>query len=409
MRIATSQFYTQNIEMMNNQESQISTLYQQVASGNLLQTAADNPLAAAQAVQLSASSATLSQYSTNQSTALSALQLEDSTLTSVTSTLNAIVPKLSNAINGTLSDSDRAALAQQLQGQRDTLLNLANTTDGAGNYIFAGFQSSAQPFTNSSAGGVTFAGDTGQRNVQISDTQSVSQGDSGVNVFLSVQAVGSVAVPAGGAGNTGSGTIGTVTAGKPGDATNSHNFTITFGGTSAAPTYTVTDNSTTPATTGAAQTYTAGTAISVGSQSLVISGSPAAGDTFSLTPAPQAGTDLFGTLDAVISALKQPTGSDATANATLQNSISTGMAKIQNALTNITTVQASVGGRESEVKAMQTVTASNATITTNALSDLAQADMPTAITQLLQAQNALTAAQKAFSSVSSLSLFQYLN
>ncbi len=408
MRIATSQFYTQNIELMNNQESQISTLYQQVASGNMLQTAADNPLGAAQAVQLSATSATLSQYSSNQSTALTALQLEDSTMSSTTSTLNQIITKLNSAINGTLSDSDRAALAQQLQGQRDTLLNLANTTDGAGNYIFAGFQSSAQPFTNSPAGGVTFAGDTGERDVQISDTQSVSQGDSGVNVFLSVQSVGSQAVPSAGT-NTGSGTIGTVTAGKPGDPTNAHSFTVTFGGTTAAPTYTVTDNSTTPPTVGASQSYTAGTAITLGSQTMVISGTPAAGDTFSLKPAPQAGTDMFAALDSAIAALKQPVGSDASANAALQNSMSTAITKMQNALTNITTVQASVGGRENQVKAMQTITSTNSTVTTNALSDLTQADMTTAISNLLQQQNALTAAQKAFSSVSNLSLFQYLN
>lgn len=403
MRIATSQFYTQNIELMNNQESQISTLYQQVASGNLLQTPADNPLGAAQAVQLSATSATLSQYSANQNTALSALGLEDSTLSSVTGTLNSIVSRLSSAINGTMSDSDRAALASQLQGQRDTLLSLANTTDGAGNYIFAGFQGSSQPFTNSPAGGVTFSGDTGQRNVQISDTLSVAQGDSGVNVFLSVPSTGSLPVPTGAAGNTGTGTIGAVTAGKPGDPTNNHAYTITFGGTSTAPTYTVTDNSTTPPTTGAAQAYQAGSAIQVGSQSLVISGSPNAGDSFSLTPAPAAGADIFGALDAAIAALKAPVGSDGAATASFVNSMSTALTKVNNSLANITTVQASVGGRETEVKAMQTITSSNALVATNSLSDLQQADMPTAISQLLQVQNALTAAQKAFSQVQNLS------
>lgn len=409
MRISTSQFYTQNIELMNNQQSQLSELYQQVASGSTLLTAADNPLGAAQAVQLSATSATLAQYSSNQSSALSSLQLEDKTLSSVTNVLNAVVPSLTGAINGTLSDSDRSALAAQLQGQRDTLLQLANTTDGTGNYLFAGLQSGNQPFTNSPSGGVTYSGDTGQQTVQISDSVSVAVGDNGVSVFTSVPALGSLAVPASNPSNTGTGTIGVITGGTPGDPTNNHAFTVTFGGTSAAPTYTVTDNSTTPPTVGTAQNYTAGSAISIGSQSMIISGNPAPGDTFTLTPATQAGGDMIGALDAAIAALKQPVGSGAAAGATLNNALTTALTKMQNAVANVTTVQASVGGREQEVQSMQTITSTNSLQITNSLTDLTQADMPAAITQLLQVQNSLTAAQEAFSKVQGLSLFQYLN
>lgn len=399
MRISTSQFYTQNIELMNNQQSQLSELYQQVASGNTLLTAADDPLGAAQAVQLSASSATLAQYSSNQSSALSSLQLEDKTLSSVTNVLNAVIPSLSGAINGTLSDSDRSALAAQLQGQRDTLLQLANTTDGTGNYLFAGLQSGNQPFTNSPSGGVMFSGDTGQRTVQLSDSVSVAIGDSGARVFTSVPALGSLSVPASNPSNTGTGTIGVITGGTPGDPTNNHAFTVTFGGTTGAPTYTVTDNATTPPTVGTAQTYTAGSAISIGSQSMIISGNPAPGDSFTLTPATQAGGDMIGALDAAIAALKQPVGSGAAAGATLNNALSTALTKMQNAVANVTTVQASVGGREQEVKSMQTITSTNSLQITNSLTDLTQANMPAAITQLLQVQNSLTAAQQAFSKV----------
>ncbi len=43
--------------------------------------------------------------------------------------------KIVYASNGTLSDDDRASLATDIQGLRDQLLNLANTTDGNGRYI----------------------------------------------------------------------------------------------------------------------------------------------------------------------------------------------------------------------------------------------------------------------------------
>ena len=52
-----------------------------------LQTAADNPAGAAQAVQLSMTSATLSQYATNQNAALASLQAEDQTLQNVSTVL----------------------------------------------------------------------------------------------------------------------------------------------------------------------------------------------------------------------------------------------------------------------------------------------------------------------------------
>lgn len=48
--------------------------------------------------------------------------------------------KIVYASNGTLSDDDRASLATDIQGFRDQLLNLANTTDGNGRYIFAGYK-----------------------------------------------------------------------------------------------------------------------------------------------------------------------------------------------------------------------------------------------------------------------------
>jgi flagellar hook-associated protein 3 FlgL len=66
-------------------------------------------------------------------------------LTQVTS-LSRAQEKIVYAGNGTLSDDDRASLATDLQGIRDQLMNLANSTDGNGRYIFAGYKTEAAPF-----------------------------------------------------------------------------------------------------------------------------------------------------------------------------------------------------------------------------------------------------------------------
>lgn len=410
MRISTAQFYQMNVAQMSDQQAQLSQLYQQISSGVSLATPADNPLGAAQAVQFSMTSATLSQYAANQNAALSSLQKEDQTLISVNNLLNSIHTVVIQAGDGSLSDSDRSALSTQLQGYRDQLLTLANSTDGAGNYLFAGFKTATAPFSNAPGGGVTYSGDTGSREVQIADTRSIAQGDNGANVFLSVPMLGSQPVPLAGTGNTGTGTIGGVTITSPSAASNAHQFTIAFGGTAAAPTYTVTDNTVVPPTTTPAQPYSDGAGIALGNGlSVPVSGKPAPGDTFTVTPAPQAGTDVFAALDTMIAALKVPISSNTTAATALANAMTTGTTKLNNMMTNVLTVQASVGGREQEIKAMQAVNQTNTLQVSSNLADLTSTNMVATISQFLQMQNALTGSQKAYAQLQNLSLFQYIN
>ena len=410
MRISTSQFYDQNIQTMDNQQGQLSTYYQQLSSGTALTTPADNPLGAAQAVQLTMVSATYTQYQTNQSAALSSLGLEDKTLSSVTTTLDSVTSQLVRAGDGTLNDSDRASIAQALQGYRNQLLNLANTSDGAGNYLFSGFQATTQPFTNNTAGGVNYQGDSGIRQVQVADTRQIATNDSGASVFLSVPATGTSEVSAGASTNTGTGTIGSASVTNPSVTTNGDHYTITFGGTAAAPTYTVTDNTAVPATTTAPTAFNASTPIPLGAGMQVsMSGAPNPGDTFTVTPAtaPQ-NTSVFASLDAVIAALKQPADNNPTAVATLKNALTTGLTQVQNSMTNVTVVQASVGGREHELQALQTTTQTNSVQTQSDLSNLTGVDMVTAITKFEQAQSALQAAQQTFVKMQGMSLFQYI-
>ncbi len=77
MRISSSQYFTLNVQTMSDQQASLAAQYAQISSGKRIQTASDDPLGEAQAVQLSTQSATLSQYATNQSAALTSLQQED--------------------------------------------------------------------------------------------------------------------------------------------------------------------------------------------------------------------------------------------------------------------------------------------------------------------------------------------
>ena len=172
----------------------------------------------------------------------------------------------------------------------------------------------------------------------------------------------------------------------------------------------MTDNTIGPSSETQPQPYSEGGAIALGNGLTVpVSGTPATGDTFTVSPAPQAGTDVFATLDTMIAALKTPVGSDTSAAAALANTMTTGTTKLNNTMTNILTVQASVGGREQEIQAMQAVNQNNSLQVTNDLSDLTSTNMVSTISQFLQMQNALSGAQKAYAQLQNLSLFQYIN
>src|ERR1700761_2091470 len=210
MRISASQYLGMNVQAMDNQQSELSQLYAEISSGQALTTPASNPLGAAQAVQLSMQGATLSQYSTNQSSAQTSLESEDSTLSSVIQALQSVNTQLESAGGGTLNDTDRSGIAATLTQLNNQLVTLSNTTSPSGGYLFGGFQSSTQPFTQNSAGAVVYNGDNGVSSAQISSTTSIATGDTGASVFLSVTPETATPVAYASSANTGTGVLGTI-------------------------------------------------------------------------------------------------------------------------------------------------------------------------------------------------------
>ncbi|MGF6924207.1 flagellar hook-associated protein FlgL [Paraburkholderia sp. 40] len=406
MRISTQQYFSMNVANMSNQQAQLSQIYQEISSGQSLTTPADNPLGAAQAVQLSSTASALSQYTTNQNAALTSLQAEDSTLSTVVTTLQSANTLGLRAGDGGLNDADRTAIAAQLTTLRDQLVTYANATDSSGNALFAGFQNSTQAFTTDAAGNVTYTGDTGTRTVQVTGSNAVSTGDNGLSVFMSVGATNAQPIASGDPANTGSGVIGAVSVKDPTNAGNADSYQIQFSGSGSSLTYTVTDTTTNVA--GTAQPYTAGSDITIAGQTVEITGTPAANDKFTVQPANQAGTNVFTNLNAMIAALQQPVSGDPAASAKLQNALNMGLSQLGNTLNNITAVQASVGGREQEVKALQTVTETNSLQTQSDLADLTQTDMVSTISKYTMQQAALQASQQAFVKIQNMSLFQYI-
>jgi flagellin-like hook-associated protein FlgL len=193
MRISTATIYSQSLNAMMAQERAYQAAAQQVSNGQRVVNPSDDSLAASQAVNVRQATALNDQYAASRSSVESALAQEDSTLGSISKAISSAKNLLIQAGNGTLSDTDRTALAASLQGAYDTLATLANATDSNGSYLFSGYQSQSAPFVADSDGHMQYQGDLNdtqadmqQRIMQkVGSTQSIARGDSAASIFLS--------------------------------------------------------------------------------------------------------------------------------------------------------------------------------------------------------------------------------
>ncbi|WP_454765883.1 flagellar hook-associated protein FlgL [Cupriavidus campinensis] len=411
MRVATSTLYHQGLASMNNQQSSLLHVQQQLGTGRRVLNPSDDPVAATRALGVSQAGAVNSQYTTSRKQANTSLGLEENTLQTVTTTIQNIQTLLVNAGNGTLSDNDRASLATTLQGQYDQLLGLGNADDGNGNYLFAGLQSSTAPFAKNAAGGAVYQGDMGHQLLQVDVSRQMEAGNNGAEVFMSVTGNAGYVLK-GNAANTGTGTYSAISVTDPSNPLYGHSLTLTFQtdvGTGNMQ-YSIMDN-TTGAAVGAPTDYADGAAINVAGVSFSVKGTPANGDIMTAQPAQQAGADVFANLKAVISALKAPINAgtnQAAANANLQNVIATGIRQFGNSLDNVLTVRSSVGSRMQELDALDTIGENRALSNSQTLSNLQDLDYAAAITEYYQRQTALQGAQQSFMQIQGMNLFKYL-
>lgn len=404
MRISTSAIYDANVAMLNQQQSKLLNTQQQLATGRRILVPADDPAGAARILEVTQSDAGNTQYSRNLDAAQGSLSLSEGILQAVTTLLQGIQITAVNAGNtATLSNADRRMLAGDLQGHLDELTGLANSTDGLGNYLFSGFQGRTQPFI-STAAGVQYMGDDGQRLVQGSASRQLAASDSGADIFMRIKngngtfVTQARTVPQ----NTGSGIISQGRVTDPALLTG-NSYRVTFTG---AATYDVT-NTTTAAVLSTGNAYVRGQAISVDGMQFDISGAPANGDQFAITPS--SNESIFKTISDLINALNTPVVAGNAASSTqLTSGLNHALNSLDRSLDNVLTVRASLGARMRELDSLKTAGDDLGFRYKQTLSQLQDVDYNKAISDLTQQQTSLQAAQKSFKFVSDLSLFNYI-
>lgn len=451
MRISTSQIIDSGALNIQNSQSSLYKMQNQLSTGRRVLTPQDDPVAAAQALVVSQSISVNEQHTTNQGQAKNQLGLVDSQLTSLEGVLQNIRERVVQAGSTTLSFSDRAAIASELESRLSEMIGIANSDNGSGEYLFSGYSGNVRPFAvdgstpvaPATVSPVSYYGDEGERLLQVSSSRQMAVSVAGSSVFMDakngngtfVTGTGGVRLlPAAAPQSPAVNNLGTarVDAGSVSDpgkwnvAGNPGNFMVRFSVTTSAggiptTTYQLYDN-TNPAAPvallAAEKSFTPGQSISLVDEinsapsvidygaSMTVQGQPSDGDSFTVTPSTS--QSLFQTVQNLIGILRSSVGGATYSTTQYANDLAAQLTNVDRGLDNVGTVLASVGTRMQEIESLGS-TSSDLDIQYKAsLSDLQDLDYVKAISDFIKQQTSLEASQKAFAKVSDLSLFKYL-
>lgn len=182
MRFSTSYMYQRNVDSMSNATVNFNNVYTRLSAGQTLLKPSDDPAAASQAIIYKNALSDINQYDTARMFAQDALSYEDNALNSITNLLTKnLTEKIVQAGNDTYSDADREALAVELEGIRDNLLDLGNSKNSNGHYIFGGYKSDSPPFLPDG----TYVGGDKAITQKVGDSAEMQIGHTGSDVFMS--------------------------------------------------------------------------------------------------------------------------------------------------------------------------------------------------------------------------------
>jgi flagellar hook-associated protein 3 FlgL len=169
-----------------DRQGELSHTQQQLSSGQRILTTADDPSGTTQLMRLQQNAGINKQYQRNIDYSQSRLEFEEGVLTSVTDTLQRVRVLAVQGLNATQGAENRKAIATEMYQRLDELMGLANTKDGSGEYLFAGYNGQTKPFVDAGGGVFNYQGDQGQRQIQISPLRQISSSDNGYDLFVNL-------------------------------------------------------------------------------------------------------------------------------------------------------------------------------------------------------------------------------
>jgi len=413
MRISSLQMFNIARNSMANSNKDIMRTQQEMSEGKRILTPADDPVASTKILQLTDELANIDQYLKNLDIAENNLNLEESILGSVVNIIHRMQEIAVAAGNtATLTDKEYQAFAAEVSARTDEMVNLLNTRNANGDYIFGGYKSGSAPFTGDSFSGFQYRGDDGQQHIKVANNTKVATTDSGKSIFLDVQSANKTfdtsASPANKANPPAKINVGQVVNQQTYDEFYPEDIVITFNAESAlspaGKNFTATER-TTGRVIVANQPYVPGSEIVLKGVSVRIVGQPMDGDRFFIESSEKQG--ILTTLARFKEAMNGFDGSSE-GRTELAEIIATTLSNLGNGLTSVVNVQTKIGARMNTVESSRDLHLDTQLVNKKIVSQLRDVDYAEAATRLSQQSLILQAAQQSFIRVSQLNLFSRL-
>lgn len=166
-------------------KSRIALNQERIATGKRLTAPGEDPTAAALILDFGTSIQSNQQFLKQADSALSFLKSSEDVVSTANDQVTRLQELAQEGLTSTTGAAGRTALSKEVDTLRTSLLALANTRE-QGKFLFAGTNTQTQPFTDSAppAGPITYAGNAGSINLDVTASTTVSTNVPGSTAFF---------------------------------------------------------------------------------------------------------------------------------------------------------------------------------------------------------------------------------
>ena len=203
-RMSSMQLHQGSLDVILDAQARLQRTQEELASGKRILSPSDDPVAAAQISSLRSELSRIETFQRNIDLATSELASTETTIATAEDILNRARDLAVRASNASMDETAKRGIATEIDSLRDQLLALANTKNASGEYVFAGFASNAEAFSdetrnindgdwvdigtglpvnNDFATQVTFEGDANARVINIAPGVTIATRLTGEAVF----------------------------------------------------------------------------------------------------------------------------------------------------------------------------------------------------------------------------------
>lgn len=207
MRISSNHFQDTGVRNMQGQQNEISRTQTQLASGREVLRPSDNPTSAARALDLERAISSVERFNRNADMAESRLSMAEANIDQVGTHLQRIRELAIQAANDSQDHETRSYIASEVKERYEQLIQVANSQDGNGEYLFAGSRTRTRPFSPQADGSVEYLGDQNQRRVRVGPGREIPVDNSGFQAFMDIQRGNGLYDARENPGNTGYGVV----------------------------------------------------------------------------------------------------------------------------------------------------------------------------------------------------------